>query len=139
MCNEGCADGCGMQQLIKTLIQATTHMETLPRTSPRAPRPYRICLNIDVEIGRDGAAGRRYATFKLFYTAHTPADYEPVHFRAGDVERDRFFFATHGMDEPPEKSSIGRLETGHHGCVIPPPTFSVSVLFPISRDQFPRG
>ena len=57
---------------------------------------------------------RRYATFKLFYTDKTPADYEPQHFRPGDVDADKFFFTTHGTKEAPEKFSVGQLETGHH-------------------------
>ncbi|KZP21154.1 hypothetical protein FIBSPDRAFT_1044318 [Athelia psychrophila] len=81
-----------LKQLIKTLIQATTSMETLPR--------------------------RRFANFKLFYTDDTPEDYEPVHFKAGDVDADKFFFATHDVKEPPEKTSVGGVETGHHGINV---------------------
>lgn len=60
---------------------------------------------------------RRYATFKLFYTDKTPADYEPQHFRSGDSEKDKFFFTTHRIQEIPEKFSVGSLETGRHGYV----------------------
>ena len=58
---------------------------------------------------------RRYATFKLFYTDMTPADYEPQHFRPGDAKKDKFYFTTHGTKEVPEKFSVGELDTGHHG------------------------
>ena len=58
---------------------------------------------------------RRYATYKAFYYPHTPASYEPPHFRPGDPEADRHFFSTHEKDEVPDGWSIGRLETGRHG------------------------
>lgn len=58
---------------------------------------------------------RRYATFKLFYNDNAPADYEPPHFRAGDSDKDKWFFSTHGRDEVPERVSVGNLETGLHG------------------------
>jgi len=58
---------------------------------------------------------RRYATYKAFYYPHTPASYEPPHFRPGDPEADRHFFSTHEKDEVPDGWSIGRLETGWHG------------------------
>jgi meiosis-specific protein len=58
---------------------------------------------------------RRYATFKLFYNDNAPTDYEPPHFRAGDSDKDRWFFSTHGRDEVPEKVSVGSLATGLHG------------------------
>lgn len=60
---------------------------------------------------------RRFATFKLFYTDITPPDYEPPHFQAGDADRDKWFFTTHDKDELPDKWSLGKVETGHHGCV----------------------
>lgn len=58
---------------------------------------------------------RRYATFKLFYTEQTPPDYEPEYFRAGDSEKEKFFFATHALEEVPEKINVGKLDTGLHG------------------------
>ena len=58
---------------------------------------------------------RRYATYKAFYYPHTPASYEPPHFRPGDSEADQYFFSTHGKEEVPERWSIGRLKTGWHG------------------------
>jgi len=60
---------------------------------------------------------RRFATFKLFYTEKTPASYEPQHFRAGDSQKDKFFFTTHGTRESPEKFSVGTMETGRHKYV----------------------
>lgn len=56
----------------------------------------------------------RYATFKVFYTDSTPADYEPLHFQTGDAEKDKWFFMTHDLDEVPDKWSVGNLNTGHH-------------------------
>ncbi|EPQ57954.1 hypothetical protein GLOTRDRAFT_103922 [Gloeophyllum trabeum ATCC 11539] len=95
------------EMLVKNLIQATTQMDPLPR--------------------------RRYATFKLFYHDHTPEDYEPPHFRAGDVEKDRWFFATHDKRETPEKCSVGRLETGWHGVDVR--IASVSAYLPSTEDN----
>ncbi|RDB21131.1 Meiosis-specific protein HOP1 [Hypsizygus marmoreus] len=77
-----------VKSLLKTLIHATTQMDVLPK--------------------------RRFATFKLFYTDETPADYEPPHFKAGDGEKDKWFFMTHDLDEIPDKWSIGKVDTGHH-------------------------
>ena len=62
-------------------------------------------------------AERRFATFKLFYLDHTPSDYEPPHFRAGDPLKDRFVFATHNTTESPEKFSVGSVITPYHGSV----------------------
>ncbi|KAI0306419.1 HORMA domain-containing protein [Multifurca ochricompacta] len=78
--------------LIKTLIQAITQMDALPK--------------------------RRYATYKAFYYPHTPASYEPPHFRPGDSDADRFIFSTHEKDEVPERWSVGKLETGWHGVNV---------------------
>lgn len=60
---------------------------------------------------------RRYATFKIFYTDTTPADYEPPYFQAGDAEKDRWYMMTHNLDEVPDKWSIGKVATGHHSYV----------------------
>ncbi|KAN0140777.1 DNA-binding protein [Lactarius tabidus] len=78
-----------LKTLIKTLIQAITQMDALPK--------------------------RRYATFKAFYYPRTPPTYEPPHFRPGDSEANRYFFSTHGKDEVPERWGVGKLETGWHG------------------------
>lgn len=76
---------------------------------------------------------RRFATFKLFYYDHTPDDYEPPHFRPGDVEKDKWFFATHDRAEIPEKCSIGRLQTGFHGVDIK--VASISGYLPSAEDN----
>jgi meiosis-specific protein HOP1 len=59
-------------------------------------------------------SGRRFATFKVFYTEETPIEYEPPHFEPGDAEKDKWFFMTHDLDEVPERTSIGKIDTGHH-------------------------
>lgn len=111
-----------IQQLIKTLIQATTHMETLP-SEHRLPG---IRVVYDTHTS---PKERRFATFKLFYTDKTPADYEPKHFCPGDSEKDKFFFTTHSADEIPEKTSVGTLETGRHGYVdMPLPLVPLNIL-----------
>lgn len=63
-------------------------------------------------------AERRFATFKLFYLDHTPADYEPPHFRAGDPVKDKYMFATHSTAESPERFSVGSVNTPYHGYVL---------------------
>ncbi|KAF5389023.1 hypothetical protein D9757_005083 [Collybiopsis confluens] len=77
-----------VKTLLKTLISSMNHMETLPR--------------------------RRYATFKLFYTDDTPSEYEPPHFKAGDYQRDKWYFSTRDMDEVPDTWPLGKLDAGWH-------------------------
>ncbi|KAJ3558173.1 hypothetical protein NM688_g1079 [Phlebia brevispora] len=96
-----------VKALIKNLIQATTQMDTLPK--------------------------RRFATFKLFYYDHTPDDYEPPHFRAGDAAKDKWFFTTHDRQEVPEKCSVGQIETGWHGVDVR--VASVSAYLPTLEDN----
>jgi meiosis-specific protein HOP1 len=50
----------------------------------------------------------------LFYYDNTPDDYEPPHFRKGDADKDRWYFTTHDKTELPERTDVGRLETGWH-------------------------
>ncbi|KAF8503402.1 HORMA domain-containing protein [Russula emetica] len=94
-----------LKTLIKTLIQAISQMDALPK--------------------------RRYATYKAFYYPQTPASYEPPHFRPGDSETDQYFFSTHGKDEVPERWSIGKLETGWHGVNVH--VASVSAYLPCAE------
>ncbi|KAF8607981.1 HORMA-domain-containing protein [Ceratobasidium sp. AG-I] len=61
---------------------------------------------------------RRFATFKIYYHENTPPEYEPPHFVAGDAEKDRFFFATHNVNEVPERCSVGGIKTGKHSVDI---------------------
>ncbi|THH17110.1 hypothetical protein EW146_g3631 [Bondarzewia mesenterica] len=76
---------------------------------------------------------RRFAKFKVFYYPYTPASYEPPHFRPGDAEKDRWFFATHRPNEVPEKYSIGNLETVWHGVDVH--VASVSGIIPAADDS----
>ena len=78
-------------------------------------------------------AGRRFATFKLFYHNHTPDDYEPPHFRAGDAKKDKWFFTTHDRSEAPEKCSVGQVQTGWHGVDLR--VASVSGYLPSAEDN----
>ncbi|CAE6428218.1 unnamed protein product [Rhizoctonia solani] len=73
-----------------------------------------ICQQLDPLPGKH----RRFATFKIHYTDMTPPEYEPPHFVAGDPEKDRFFFSTHGVSQPPDKYSIGGVTTGRHDVQI---------------------
>ncbi|KAI0748495.1 HORMA domain-containing protein [Daedaleopsis nitida] len=96
-----------LKTLIKNLIQATTQMDALPK--------------------------RRFATFKLFYYDHTPDDYEPPHFRAGDVNKDKWFMTTHAQGEVPERCSVGFVHTGYHGVDVK--VASVSGYLPSCEDN----
>ncbi|KAI0081208.1 HORMA-domain-containing protein [Panus rudis PR-1116 ss-1] len=96
-----------LKTLIKNLIQATTQMDALPK--------------------------RRFATFKLFYYDYTPDDYEPPHFRTGDVDKDKWVFATHDAAEVPEKCSIGKVQTGWHGVDVQ--IASVTGYLPSNEDN----
>ncbi|KAI0699230.1 HORMA domain-containing protein [Cytidiella melzeri] len=96
-----------LKALIKNLIQATTQMDALPR--------------------------RRYATFKLYYHDHTPDDYEPPYFRAGDSQKDKWFFSTHDQGEVPEKCSVGQVQTGWHAVDLR--VTSVSAYLPSAEDN----
>ncbi|KAJ1308755.1 hypothetical protein OPQ81_004446 [Rhizoctonia solani] len=66
----------------------------------------------------DPLPDRRFATFKIHYNDTTPPEYEPPHFVAGDPEKDRFFFSTHGVSQPPDRYSIGGVGTGQHDVQI---------------------
>ncbi|KAG8985764.1 DNA binding protein [Tulasnella sp. JGI-2019a] len=57
---------------------------------------------------------RRFATFKLYFTPETPADYEPPHFVSVEAEKSRLFFSTHDAEELPERVSCGTVRSGHH-------------------------
>ncbi|KAI6045573.1 hypothetical protein EDC04DRAFT_2633822 [Pisolithus marmoratus] len=78
-----------LKLMIKTLVTTISHMESLPKS--------------------------RFGNFKLFFNENTPDDYQPPHFRAADVDSNKWFFTTHGTSETPEKMSIGNFETGWHG------------------------
>ncbi|EMD38181.1 hypothetical protein CERSUDRAFT_104791 [Gelatoporia subvermispora B] len=96
-----------LKTLVKNLIQATTQMDALPK--------------------------RRFATFKLFYYDNTPEDYEPAHFRPGDVGKDKWFFTTHDKGEVPERCSVGSVQTGYHGVDVR--ITSVSGYLPSTEDN----
>lgn len=81
----------------------------------------------------DRPSERRFATFKLFYHDHTPDDYEPPHFRAGDARTDKWFFTTHDRHEVPEKCSIGQIQTGWHGIDLR--VASISGYIPSSENN----
>ncbi|KAG2020134.1 hypothetical protein CC2G_005502 [Coprinopsis cinerea AmutBmut pab1-1] len=96
-----------VKTMMKTLIQAITHMDELPR--------------------------RRFATFKLFYTDATPDDYEPPNFNTGDFEKDRWYFMTHNLDEVPDKFSVGKVDCGFHSVNLK--VASVASFLPSSTDN----
>jgi hypothetical protein len=81
------------------------NMDVLPSVCPG-----NVSSRLLIEI----PLGRRFATFKVFYTDQTPLDYEPPNFQAGDFDKDKWYFMTHDLDEVPDRCSIGKIETGHH-------------------------
>ncbi|KAF9645068.1 DNA-binding protein [Thelephora ganbajun] len=81
-----------LRSLARRLIHAASQMDELPK--------------------------RRFAAFKLFYYDHTPDDYEPPYFRKGDADKDKWYFTTHDRAEVPERTDVGRLETGWHSVEI---------------------
>ncbi|CAE6401541.1 unnamed protein product [Rhizoctonia solani] len=98
-------------------------------------RSVRILIKRLVSICQqlDPLPDRRFATFKIHYTDATPPEYEPPHFVAGDAEKDRFFFSTHGVSQPPEKYSIGGVTTGRHDVQIE--IASISSYLPSPEDN----
>ncbi|KAF9059094.1 HORMA domain-containing protein [Rhodocollybia butyracea] len=96
-----------VKTLIKTLITSMTQMDVLPK--------------------------RRFATFKIFYTDDTPSEYEPPHFKAGDYERDKWYFATHGMDEVPDTWSVGKVNAGWHDVEVS--VSSIATFLPSSTEH----
>ncbi len=76
---------------------------------------------------------RRFATFKLYYYENTPEDYEPPHFRAGDMKKDKWFMTTHNKGEIPERCSVGSVQTGYHGVDVK--VTSVSGYLPSAEDN----
>ncbi|KAF9789652.1 HORMA-domain-containing protein [Thelephora terrestris] len=81
-----------LRSLARRLIHAASQMDELPK--------------------------RRFAAFKLYYYDHTPDDYEPPHFRKGDADKDKWYFTTHDKTEVPERTDVGRLETGWHSVEV---------------------
>ncbi|PLW17208.1 hypothetical protein PCANC_16243 [Puccinia coronata f. sp. avenae] len=85
--------------------------------------------------------GRRFLTFKLHYNNHTPLDYEPPHFKAGDAELDRFTFGTSGVEEVPSTTEMGRIDTGFHAVRVALATISGYLPEPNASDSkvLPKG
>ncbi|KIK61869.1 hypothetical protein GYMLUDRAFT_58517 [Collybiopsis luxurians FD-317 M1] len=81
----------------------------------------------------DVLPSRRYATFKLFYTDDTPVEYEPPHFKPGDYERDKWYFATHNLDEVPDTWPLGKLNAGWHEVDLK--ISSISTHLPTSTEN----
>ncbi|RXW20515.1 hypothetical protein EST38_g5322 [Candolleomyces aberdarensis] len=100
-----------VKTMIKTLIQAITHMDELPR--------------------------RRFATFKLFYTDEAPADYEPPNFQAGDEQKDRWYFMTHNLEEVPDRFSVGTVNCGYHSVNVKVTSIATYLPGPTKDDNLP--
>ncbi|KAJ3745036.1 HORMA domain-containing protein [Lentinula detonsa] len=96
-----------VKRSVKTLITSMTQMDVLPK--------------------------RRYATFKVFYTDDTPSDYEPPHFKAGDYEKDKWYFATHDMEEVPDTWGVGKVNAGWHEVDVS--VSSIATYLPSSTEH----
>lgn len=77
---------------------------------------------------------RRFLTFKLDYNDHTPEDYEPPHFVAGDPDQDRYTFGTSGIEEVPSATEMGKVDTGFHSVRVALATISGYLPEPNSSD-----
>ncbi|KAJ3866805.1 HORMA domain-containing protein [Lentinula novae-zelandiae] len=102
-----------VKTLLKTLITSMTQMDVLPK--------------------------RRYATFKVFYTDDTPSDYEPPHFKAGDYEKDKWYFATHDMQEVPDNWSVGKVNAGWHEVDVNVSSIATYLPSSTEHDNQPFG
>ena len=69
----------------------------------------------------------------MIYYDHTPKDYEPPHFHAGDVRKDKWYFSTHDVSEKPERCSIGSVRTGFHSVDVK--IASISGFLPSVEDN----
>ncbi|KAG9086548.1 DNA binding protein [Ceratobasidium sp. UAMH 11750] len=87
-----------VQALVKSLITAIQSMSPIPNP--------------------------RFATFKICYHDHTPQEYEPPHFVAGDPEKDRFIFSTHNVREAPDRFLFNEINTGSHAVQVQATTIS---------------
>ncbi|KAG9086622.1 DNA binding protein, partial [Ceratobasidium sp. 370] len=96
-----------VQSLVKRLISATQSMDPIPNP--------------------------RFATFKISYHDHTPPEYEPPNFVAGDPEKDRFIFSTHNVREAPERFPFGEINTGSHAVRVQ--VASISSHLPSHEDH----
>jgi meiosis-specific protein len=94
--------------MIKRLTHHISSMDSLPREQSYLLLYVTRCKQL---------LGRKFVTFKLVYYDHVPDDYEPPHFKRGNDEKDRFFFATHAPEQIPEKFSIGKFYTPWHEWV----------------------
>ncbi|KDQ19765.1 hypothetical protein BOTBODRAFT_376535 [Botryobasidium botryosum FD-172 SS1] len=96
-----------VKTLVRNLISFTQMMEVLPK--------------------------QRYANFKVFYYDHTPEDYEPPYFVAGDSTKDKFFFTTHSPEEKVEKMSTGTVSTPFHAVGLH--VASIASIIPSAQDD----
>uniref|UniRef100_A0A0W0FFC8 HORMA domain-containing protein n=1 Tax=Moniliophthora roreri TaxID=221103 RepID=A0A0W0FFC8_MONRR len=96
-----------VKALLKTLISSMVQMDVLPK--------------------------RRYASFKLFYTDDTPAEYEPPHFKAGHHEKDKWYFMTHDFDEAPDRWNAGKIDSGYHSVEVN--VSSIATYLPSSTEH----
>ncbi|KAG8732062.1 DNA binding protein, partial [Ceratobasidium sp. 428] len=91
-----------------------------PPTLGEVKKSVRVLIKGIVSMSQtlDELPDHRFATFKIYYNDHTPSEYEPPHFVAGDAEKDRFFFSTHSVREAPERSLCGESNTGGHSVRV---------------------
>ncbi|KAG8864961.1 DNA binding protein [Tulasnella sp. 330] len=90
----------------------------------------KLTANIDA---MDQLPRRRFATFKLYFTPQTPADYEPPHFVSVEAEKSRLFFSTHDAEEAPERVSCGSVRSGYHSVDVD--VASLASIIPARQDD----
>ncbi|KDN50849.1 hypothetical protein K437DRAFT_255021 [Tilletiaria anomala UBC 951] len=96
------------QSIIRNLITMTQTLQELPR--------------------------RRFITFKLIYNDTAPADYQPPFFDAADAANHRFMFGTKTLQQAPEESSFGTLETGHQSVSVHVASLADALPLPVVID-----
>ncbi len=96
------------QSIIRNLVMMTTTLQELPR--------------------------RRFITLKIIYNDSAPADYQPPHFRSADAATHRFTFGTKTLQEAPDESAFGTLETGHHTVAVHVASVADNLPLPLPLD-----
>ncbi|GAA5843567.1 hypothetical protein JCM5353_007487 [Sporobolomyces roseus] len=96
-----------VQQLIKNLITSTQLLDELPR--------------------------HRFINVRLHYTDDTPEDYEPPHFQPKDANVPDYTITTPSINDLPETSTLGGMETGYHGVALH--TLSIAHVLQTSYDD----
>ncbi|GAA5904922.1 Hop1p [Sporobolomyces salmoneus] len=96
-----------VQQVIKNLLTSTQLLDELPR--------------------------RRFFTLRAFWYDETPDDYQPPGFKRITQSWPDYNLTTTSINDPPETSSLGSIQTGYHGVSIH--TVTISHILETSFDD----